>query len=117
MGIMSKIVGGDGQHSTDEYLDLSVEGIEPSRGGAGMSVRIATISERQDVVDIKDAVYDGDLVIADITRHTTTDETMRHIVESLRQVAEEVDGDIAQKGDDQIIVAPTDVAVAREKLN
>jgi SepF-like predicted cell division protein (DUF552 family) len=114
---MSKIVGGDGQHSTDEYLDLGAEGIEPSRGGAGMSVRIATISERQDVIDIKDAVYDGDLVIADITRHTTTDETMRHIVESLRQVAEEVDGDIAQKGDDQIIVAPTDVGGAREKLN
>jgi SepF-like predicted cell division protein (DUF552 family) len=117
MGIMSKIVGGDGKHSTDEYLDLGVEGIEPSHGSAGMSVRIATISGRQDVIDIKDAVYDGDLVIADITRHTTSDDTMKRIVDSLRQVAEEVDGDIAQKGDDQIIVAPTDVAVAREKLN
>ena len=117
MGIMSKIVGSDGRHSTDQYLDLDVEGIEPSRGDAGMSVRIATIAERQDVIDIKDAVYDGDLVIADITRHTTTDNTMKRIVDELRQVAEEVDGDIAQKGDEQIIVAPTDVAVAREKLN
>ena len=117
MGIMSKIVGSDGRHSTDQYLDLDVEGIEPSRGDAGMSVRIATISQRQDVIDIKDAVYDGDLVIADITRHTTTDNTMKRIVDELRQVAEEVNGDIAQKGDDQIIVAPTGVAVAREKLN
>jgi SepF-like predicted cell division protein (DUF552 family) len=117
MGIMSKIVGSDGRHSTDQYLDLDVEGIEPSRGDAGMSVRIATIAERQDVIDIKDAVYDGDLVIADITRHTTSDNTMKRIVDELRQVAEEVDGDIAQKGDEQIIVAPTDVAVAREKLN
>jgi SepF-like predicted cell division protein (DUF552 family) len=117
MGIMSKIVGSDGQHSTDEYLDLDVEGVEASRGSAGTSVRIATISERQDVIDIKDAVYDGDLVIADITRHTTTDDTMKRIVDELRQVAEEVDGDIAQKGDDQIIVAPTGVGVAREKLN
>ena len=117
MGIMSKIVGSDGQHSTDEYLDLDVDGIEASRGDAGMSVRIATISDRQDVIDIKDAVYDGDLVIADITRHTTSDNTMKRIVDELRQVAEEVDGDIAQKGDDQIIVTPTDVAVAREKLN
>jgi hypothetical protein len=114
---MSKIVGSDGRHSTDQYLDLDVEGIEPSRGDAGMSVRIATIAERQDVIDIKDAVYDGDLVIADITRHTTSDNTMKRIVDELRQVAEEVDGDIAQKGDEQIIVAPTDVAVAREKLN
>ena len=117
MGIMSKIVGSDGRHSTDQYLDLDVEGIEPSRGDAGMSVRIATIAERQDVIDIKDAVYDGDLVIADITRHTTSDNTMKRIVDELRQVAEEVDGDSAQKGDEQIIVAPTDVAVAREKLN
>jgi len=118
MGIMSKIVGGgSGQHSTDEYLDLDVEGMQPSRGEAEMSVRIATISGRQDVIDIKDAVYDGDLVIADITRHTTSDDTMKRIVDELRQVAEEVDGDIAQKADEQIIVAPTDVAVAREKLN
>jgi SepF-like predicted cell division protein (DUF552 family) len=117
MGIMSKIVGSDGQHTTDEYLDLDIEGTDASRGEAGTSVRIATISERQDVIDIKDAVYDGDLVIADITRHTTSDDTMKRIVDELRQVAEEVDGDIAQKGDDQIIVTPTEVAVAREKLN
>jgi SepF-like predicted cell division protein (DUF552 family) len=117
MGIMSKIVGGGGQHSTDEYLDLDVEGVEPSHGDAGTSVRIATISQRQDVIDIKDAVYDGDLVIADITRHTTTDNTMKRIVDELRQVAEEVNGDIAQKGDDQIIVVPNGIAVAREKLN
>ncbi|MFC6874900.1 cell division protein SepF [Halobellus marinus] len=117
MGIISKIASGGGQHTTDEYLDLDVEGIETSRGDVGMNVRIATISEQQDVVAIKDAVYDGDLVIADITRHTTKDSTMEHIVDSLRQVAEEVDGDIAQKGDDQIIIAPTGVGVAREKLN
>lgn len=117
MGIMSKIISGGGQHSTDEYLDLDVEGVETARGEAGMSVRIAKISGQQDVVAIKDAVYDGDLVIADITRHTTSDSTMEHIIDDLRQVAEEVDGDIAQKGDDQIIIAPTGVGVARKKLN
>ncbi|MFA1609478.1 cell division protein SepF [Halobellus rubicundus] len=119
MGIMSKIISGGGQHTTDEYLDLDVEGIEGSTGeaGAGMRVRIATISGKQDVIDIKDAVYDGDLVIADITRHTTSDSTMEHIMDDLRQVAEEVNGDIAQKGDDQVIIAPTGVGVARQKLN
>ncbi|MGQ4556657.1 cell division protein SepF [Halobellus sp. GM3] len=119
MGIMSKIISGGGQHTTDEYLDLDIDlgDVEGSRGEAGMNVRIATISGQQDVIDIKDAVYDGDLVIADITRHTTSDSTMEHIVDDLRQVAEEVDGDIAQKDDDQIIIAPTGVAVARRKLN
>ena len=114
---MSKIVGGGGELSTDEYLDLEVGGVEPSRGDAGTRVRIATSSQRKDVIDIKGAVYDGDRVIADITRHTTTDNTMKRIVDELRQVAEEVNGDIAQKGDDQIIVVPNGIAVAREKLN
>jgi SepF-like predicted cell division protein (DUF552 family) len=119
MGIMSKIISGGGQHTTDEYLDLDIDlgNVEGSRGDAGMSVRIATIGSQQDVIEIKDAVYDGDLVIADITRHTTSDNTMEHIVDDLRQVADEVDGDIAQKGDDQIIIAPTGVSVARRKLN
>ncbi|MFB6251362.1 MAG: cell division protein SepF [Halobellus sp.] len=117
MGIMSKIISGGGQNTTDEYIDLDIDGVETSRGDAGMSVRIATISGQQDVVDIKDAVYDGDLVIADITRHTTSDSTMERIMDDLRQVAEEVDGDIAQKGDDQVIIAPTGVGVARRKLN
>ena len=117
MGIMSKIISGGGQHTTDEYLDLDIEGVESSRGATEMNVRIATLSGQQDVVAIKDAVYDGDLVIADITRHTTKDSTMERIVDDLRQVAEEVDGDMAYNGDEQIIIAPTGVAVARQKLN
>jgi Uncharacterized conserved protein len=116
MGIMSKIIGSD-SNAPDEYVELDIDDFETARGDANMSVQIATIGGQQDVIEIKDAVYDGDLVIADITRHTTSDSTMEHIVDSLRQVADEVDGDIVQKGDDQLIIAPTGVAISREKLN
>ncbi|RDI71531.1 cell division protein SepF [Halopelagius longus] len=116
MGIMSKILSGGGQHTTEDYVELDLDEFDTARGEAGMSVRIAAIGEQQDVIAIKDAVYDGDIVIADITRHTTSDTTMERIVDDLRQVANEVDGDIVQKGDDQIIITPTGVSVAREKL-
>ncbi|SFF83962.1 hypothetical protein SAMN04488063_0482 [Halopelagius inordinatus] len=116
MGIMSKILSGGEQHTTEDYVELDLDEFDTARGEAGMSVRIATIGEQQDVIAIKDAVYDGDIVIADITRHTTSDTTMERIVDDLRQVAQEVDGDIVQKGDDQIIITPTSVSVAREKL-
>ncbi|MDS0296406.1 cell division protein SepF [Halogeometricum luteum] len=117
MGIMSKILSGGESHTTEDYVELDLDDFDTARGEAGMSVRIATIGGKQDVVAIKDAVYDGNLVIADITRHTTSDSTMEHIVDDLRQVADEVDGDIVQKGDDQIIIAPTGVTIAREKLS
>ncbi|SFR34899.1 cell division protein SepF [Halogeometricum limi] len=117
MGIMSKILSGGENHSTEDYVELDLDDFDTARGEAGMSVRIATIGDKQDVIGIKDAVYDGDLVIADITRHTTSDSTMEHIIDDLRQVADEVDGDIVQKGDDQLIITPTGVTIAREKLS
>jgi len=81
-----------------------------------MQVHIAEIGDQSDIIPIKDAVYDGDFVIADITRHSTSDRTIEHIIDELRQVAREVDGDIVQKGDDQIVITPTGVSISREKL-
>ncbi|TSD10007.1 hypothetical protein DP107_13545 [Haloglomus irregulare] len=115
MGLMSKLIGG-GQRSADEYVELDIDDFDADAGAADRQVHIAEISDRQDVVDIKDAVYDGGLVIADITRHTTTDRTMEQIYDELKQVAQEVGGDVVQKDDDQVIITPGGMKVAREKL-
>ncbi|AUX08067.1 hypothetical protein AArcSl_0414 [Halalkaliarchaeum desulfuricum] len=116
MGIMSKILGAGGSHSTEDYVELDIDDAEAAVTESNMSVHIAEISDQSDVIPIKDAVYDGDFVIADITRHSTSDRTIEHIVDELRQVAREVDGDIVQKGDDQLVLTPTGVRISREKL-
>lgn len=116
MGIMSKILGAEGRHTMDDYVELDIDDFDAPRGEASMQVHIAEISDNRDVIPVKDAIYDGDLVIADLTRHSTTDTRTEHIVDELRQVAQEVDGDIVQKGDDQLIITPTGVGIAREKL-
>lgn len=116
MGIMSKILGGDGSRSAADYVELDLDDVSGATSSAGVSVKIAEISGQQDVIDIKDAVYDGNLVIADITRHSTSDRTIEHIIDELRQVSKEVDGDIVQKGDDQLIITPTGIGIDREKL-
>ncbi|MFC6615431.1 cell division protein SepF [Halopenitus salinus] len=116
MGIMSKILGGGGNRSVDDYVELDLDDFAEPPGEAGTQVHIAEISDKTDVIAIKDAVYDGDFVIADITRHSTSDRTIEHIIDELRQVADEVDGDIVQKGDDQLILTPTGVSISRQKL-
>ncbi|QGN07796.1 DUF552 domain-containing protein [Halorhabdus sp. CBA1104] len=117
MGLMSKILGGTGtSRRTDDYVELDAQDIDTTAETAQREVRIARIGEKQDVIEIKDAVYDGDIVIADITRHTTKDRTMEHISDELKQVANEVGGDIVQKDDDQLIITPSGVAVSRERL-
>ncbi len=118
MGIMSKLVGGGPTHTTEDYVELDLEeDFDTARGEAGTTVHIAEIADQQDVIAIKDAVYDGDFVIADITRLRTTDRTVQHIIDELQQVAREVDGDIVQKGDDQLIITPTGMSISRQKLN
>ncbi len=116
MGIMSKILGGGGSRSVDDYAELDLDDFAEAGAETGTQVHFAEIADQSDVIPIKDAVYDGDFVIADITRHSTSDRTIEHIYDELRQVAREVDGDVVQKGDDQIVVTPTGVSVSRQKL-
>ncbi|MEZ3163403.1 cell division protein SepF [Halorubrum sp. RMP-47] len=116
MGIMSKILGGGGSRSVDDYVELDTDDFADAHAETGTQVHFAEIADQSDVIPIKDAVYDGDFVVADITRHSTSDRTIEHVYDELRQVVEEVDGDIVQKGDDQIIVTPTGVKVSRQKL-
>ena len=117
MGLMSKILGDSGtSRNTEDYVELNAADFDSAGVEAKRQVCIARISGKQDIIDIKDAVYDGDVVIADITRHSTQDRTMEHISDELKQVAQEVGGDIVQKDDDQLIITPSGVSVARERL-
>ncbi len=116
MGLMSKILGDRGGARLDEYVELDLDDIEDPAATAGVTVYIAEIDDQQDVIEIKDAVYDGHMVVADIVRLRTQDSVVEHIIDELQLVAREVNGDIVQKGDDQIIVTPSGVKIAREKL-
>ncbi len=117
MGLMSKILGESGSsRNTEDYVELDANEFEMTGTELERQVRIARISDKQDVIDIKDAVYDGDVVVADITRHSTQDRTMEHISDELKQVANEVGGDIVQKDDDQLIITPAGVGISRERL-
>ncbi|PSP94244.1 hypothetical protein BRC91_06625 [Halobacteriales archaeon QS_4_62_28] len=117
MGLMSKILGESGSSRvTDDYVELNANDFDGAAADSDFQVRIARIGDKQDVIDIKDAVYDGDIVIADITRHSTQDRTMEHITDELQRVASEVGGDIVQKDDDQLIITPAGIGISRERL-
>jgi SepF-like predicted cell division protein (DUF552 family) len=117
MGLMSKIIGSRPGGGAEDYVELDAQELGEVAASTGMNVHIAEIDGQQDVIAIKDAIYDGDLVVADITRHSVEDRTAEHIIDELRQVAQEVSGDIIQKCEDQFVVTPTGVKISRQKLN
>tara|TARA_A100001037_G_scaffold304540_1_gene341650 strand:+ start:6325 stop:6705 length:381 start_codon:yes stop_codon:yes gene_type:complete len=114
MGIVDKFLSG-GKRTIQDYISLDSDDIEKTTAEA-FQVHIAEIYDIEDVIAVKDKIYDGDLVIADITRLRTKDSVMNRITTELNQVAQEVGGDIVLSGDDQIIAAPAGVAINREKI-
>jgi SepF-like predicted cell division protein (DUF552 family) len=115
MGFMERFFGG-ASRETEDYVEVDLEGVA-TNGTADTLVYIAEVSDTEDTIAIKDAIHEGHIVVADITHHSTSDSTVEHILDELRQVTDTVNGDIVQKGDDQLIVTPRDVKVSREKLN
>ena len=114
MGFVDKLLGG-GKHTIEDYIALDSDDIEKTAEGT-IQVHIAEISNIEDVIAVKDKIYDGDLVISNITRLRTKDSLMNRITTELNQVAQEVGGDIVLSGADQIIAAPAGVVISREKI-
>ena len=114
MGFVDKLLGG-GKHTIEDYIALDSDDIEKTEAGT-FQVHIAEISNIEDVIAVKDKIYDGALVISNITRLRTKDSLMNRITTELNQVAQEVGGDIVLSGDDQIIAAPAGVVISREKI-
>ena len=118
MGLMDDLLGGSGsrRRSGGEYVELDADDVEGPVDESTTKVHIAQIDSQRDVIDIKNAIYDGDIVVADITRHTTTDRTMERITQDLQEITREVGGDIVQKADDQLIITPGTVSISRTRL-
>jgi SepF-like predicted cell division protein (DUF552 family) len=102
-----------------DYMELDLASVESSGSGgpATMYVKIATINEIRDTPRIKDEIYNGNIVIVDIGRLKMDKITYERVVKDLRDVANDINGDIIGLGDQKyIIVTPMSVKVSREKI-
>ena len=83
---------------------------------AEMYVRVAQLTTQNELPEIKKEVYDGNILMIDIS-HIKSDKSMsERAVRDLKQVAADVHGDIAGIGENQIIVTPTGIRIDRTKI-
>ena len=119
MSIVDKLFGSQrAGRKANEYEELDLEQYEDEveETEARRQVHIAELHGQEALMDVKDLVYDGDIVLADISHFSPEDKRFENIVEDLRKVANEVGGDIVQRGNDQLIVTPGGIAVSRDKI-
>ncbi len=102
----------------DEYVDLDLSDYEEviETEPAEMYIRIAELNNLNELPDLKKEVYDGNLLLVDISLLKRDKFNLDRAIKELKQVVDDVHGDIAGVGEEQVIVAPMGVKIDRSKI-
>jgi SepF-like predicted cell division protein (DUF552 family) len=96
--------------------DIDIEGLDLESGAGGMELRVAEVTTFEDLGPVIDQVYDGNMILVDISALSTDDSAMRRVANELKSVARDVNGDVAGVGKNILAVTPTGVFINREVL-
>ena len=117
MGIMRQLLPGN-QHQMDDYVEVDVQRSESvdEKENQGPSIHLAEVHGQSSVIDIKEKLYDGNIIIADIRPLKRVSRGHQHILDDLEQAAKQTGGDIIQYRDDHIVIAPRGMDISRSKI-
>ena len=102
-----------------DYVDLGVmafEGEEGALEGITGLVRLAELYRYEDLSHLTTHVYNGNILLIDYTTIANDELTLRRIINELKSVARDTNGDVAGIGKNMLIVTPQGIKVDRNKL-
>jgi SepF-like predicted cell division protein (DUF552 family) len=106
--------------SAEQYIDLSDmvfedEGLMDTEG-AKTVVRVGEMFRYEDLSSLTAEVYKDNIVIVDFTSIANDDLTMKRVTAELKNVARDVDGDVAGVGRNLLMVTPRGIKIDRNKI-
>ena len=118
---LDSILGkGSSSAAESDYMELDLASFESTSGDASpasMYVKIAAINDLKDTPRVKDEIYNGNIVIVDVSRLKMDKITYERVLKDLRAVAHDINGDIVGLGDQTyVILTPMSVKISRDKI-
>ncbi|MCX6661461.1 MAG: cell division protein SepF [Euryarchaeota archaeon] len=119
MGITSKIFGEKKTATTDGYIDLEkyADAQVSNTAGARMRVAIGDIQRYDDLKELTDFVYGGNVLILDFTAISDQEILLKRVTNELKRITDDIGGDVAGIGNNLMVVSPNGVKVERRKLH
>jgi SepF-like predicted cell division protein (DUF552 family) len=117
--LLDSIIGRNPSVSEDDYMELDLQAFEGAEGeeAASMYVKVASIGDLKDTPRVKDEVYNGNIVIVDVTKLKMDRITYERVLKDLKEVARDVNGDIVGLGDQRyVVITPMSVKISRDKV-
>ncbi len=118
-GLLGKVFGGKSTEEEEEYTEIDLGDMEQSVGSgpAETYVRVAELSSLNQIPELKREIYNGNIVVVDISPVKGDSLTRDRALKDLKQVASDVRGDIAMiKDDNLIVVTPMSIKIDRTKF-
>jgi SepF-like predicted cell division protein (DUF552 family) len=119
MGITSKIFGEKKTATTEGYIDLEkyADAQVGNMAGARMRVAIGDIQRYEELKDLTDFVYGGNVLILDFTAISDQEVLLKRVTNELKRITDDIGGDVAGIGNNLMVVSPNGVKVERRKLH
>ncbi|MEW5747281.1 MAG: cell division protein SepF [Candidatus Thermoplasmatota archaeon] len=104
----------------EQYIDLTDmvfedEGVLGTEG-AQTVVKVGELFRYDDLSNLTSQVYSGNILVIDYTSVANDDLTMKRLTAELKNVARDVDGDVAGVGKNLLMVTPRSIKIDRNKL-
>ncbi|MBC7109513.1 MAG: cell division protein SepF [Archaeoglobi archaeon] len=119
-GIIDRLFGGGvkPRGSEEEYVELDLSEYEKMLDVevANLYVKVAEIANLNELQEVKKEIYNGNIVITDLSLLKRDKGMMERAIRELKQVAEDIHGDIAGISEELIITTPTGVKIDRRKI-
>jgi len=110
--------GKKAKSEAEEYQELDLSEFEEGFKDepAGTFIRIAELSGLELMPKLKKQVYEGNILMIDVSPAKHDKLVFDRAIKDLKQVVNDVHGDIAMIKEDQVIVTPRGVRIDRQKL-
>lgn len=118
--LIDKILGGSVKSTTsaDDYTEIDLSKYEEvlEEEPAETYVKIAEVSNLNQISSLKQEIYNGNILMIDISSIRGDDLMRDRVLKELKDVVVDVRGDIAGYKGNNVIVTPTGIKIDRSKI-
>ena len=84
--------------------------------GRQMEIKVAEIDSYENIRELSNYVYEGNILILDFNSIINDDLSMKRIITELKRLVDDIDGDLAGISKNLLLVAPKFVRIDRKKM-
>ncbi len=107
------------ERSAGEYIDLAEMEFPDEAAalsGAKSVVKVAEISRYEDLSDIINELYNGNILVIDFTMMANDDLELKRVIGELKSVARDTGGDVAGIAKNILMATPGGIKISRKKI-